>query len=397
MVFGADGLWRSRDGKTVDPSGTPPVDPGTPLFAGHIPYRVIVGMNAADDGSGVIPEYQLAGQVMGGGIYYGQARRMFSSATPTLTKLTSMVNACESRGQLPVVSFKVGGDWQGTAEGSHDDWLTMIRTYGINKRVANGGNGLPFLIGLHHEPNGDWPSGMTAEEGLAWWGRMHVRLLNVVTGWASRGYGNTGGTYNASQDVRDIISVSPIANGFWWGTKFSYPSRVAAAYSPELIAAFNDRGGPLMADMYDPTLDNVSVTYTSDGDRVEASFGYPSNYDRCWREIQTMVAWARANGVKSIGFGEMGNTNQANWDATTDQLMANRDVISVALFFNNWQASKWDWRAWPANGGDLYGLNATYVRDGVTMVDRGGDPLSAAYISKFKTMIDRSLAETSPF
>lgn len=398
-VYESDGKWHNRSGDVVDPGTVTP--PGNdPLFAGHVPFQTLIGFNAPDEGASSMPDYAEAlpaiGATGGNAYYAGNVRRLFSASPPTTTSLNNMLAKCDARNQLPVLSFKVNDRWDEVAQGLLDNYIDPIVTVAKARRTANGGNGKPFLVGFHHEPNSNGPTTDNLTN-LTWWGLMQLYSLNYVTGWKSRGATNVGGTYVAADDVRDIVSWAPIANGFFWGTKFSYPDRIAACYPPDLIDAFNDRGGPLGADMYDPTLDNITLSYDSNNYRIEASFVYPSNYDRCWREIQTMVAWARTNNVKSIGFGEMGNTNQANWQATIDQLMLNRDIISYALVFNNLQNSKWDWRLIPQDWGDTNGFNPTQTVGGVTVVDYGGDPLSSAYIVKYKNLVDRSITETDPF
>lgn len=395
----SDDKWHNAGGETVDGTTTPPIDTD-PLYPGHLPFQVRTGFNAPDEGASALPDYNEALTAIGasgaGLKYRGNVRRMFSASPPTVSSINAMLTKADNRSQLPVISFKVNEEWDNVANGLRDTWIDPIVTVAKSRRVANGGNGLPFLVSFHHEPNGDGP-GTDNLANLVWWGKMQLYALNYTTGWKSRGATNTGGTYVAADDVRDIAVWAPIANGFFWGTKFSYPDRIAAVYPPELIDAMNDRGGPLMADHYDPTLGNVTVTYDSNNYRNEGAFVYPSNYDRSWRQIQKMADWARANGVKSIGCGEMGNTNQANWDLTIDTLMDNRDIISIAMMFNNLQNSKWDWRMIPIGWGQANGLNPTQTINGVTVVDYGGDPLSAAYIVKYKNMIDRSLTETDPF
>ena len=384
------GMWKHRDGRTVAP-GTGPDPELPPLFAGHKPFQVRFGMNSAENAANPLtpprPQYDEAVTILGGHARLN-VRRVFDFSNGISTNMANqMVEEPDQQVDcLPVMSFKVAGDdWDGVYAGAHDAELTTLRNWAIARRAAGKG---PVLCGFHHEPNSDGP---TADNlvNMQHWGRMQLYALNFMTGWATRGITNTGGTYNAAQDVRDILAWAPIANGFWWGTKFPHDDLIAAAYTPTLIAAFNDRGGPLGADMYDPT--NATYSRDANNDRIEASITFASNYDSCWREIQKMCTWARANNVKSIGFGEMGNVLLANWDKTADQLMANRDIISYACTFNNFQASKWDWRHIPAN----YGIYNETNSNG--LVDYGGDALSAGYVSKFITMRDRCWTETTPF
>lgn len=381
-IMGSDGKWRNASGATLGAGTLPPAEL-PPLFPGHIANRVLVGMNAADDTGNPTgpprPQYTEQATLIPGGT--GYVRRVFSSNWYSTSKLNEMIGVCEARNQLPVLSFKVNNDWDGVANGDYDADLATWRAQAIAKRTANGGNGKPYLASIHHEPNSDGPAGLTLLEQLTWWGKMQLHCVNYFSGWRT-------GTYNPAEDVSDIIVWAPIANGFWWGTKAYYPDRIAAALPPELIAALNRSGGPVLADMYDPPPN--SWTYDTAGNRMESSFAFNSNYDRCWRLIEKMVAWARANQVKSIGFGEFGNVTLANWDLTIEQIMDNRDIISIALMYNNFQNSRWDWRALPA---DYPAYNGTNSRG---LVDTGGDTLSAAYIDKFVTLRDRSVAETSP-
>lgn len=401
MTFADDGKWHRFDGVTVDASSNPPPVDIPPLFPGHLPFQLRVGFNAPDEGAAALPDYTemiSAIGAQGDNIrYLGNVRRLFSSGTTTASALRAMLAKTDARGQLAVISFKVNNLWDEVANGLHDNWIDPIITVAKERRTVNGGNGIPFLISFHHEPNGDGPAGMDVVTALTWWGRMQFYALNYITGWASRGYGSSGGTYDALNDVRDIAVWAPIANGFWWGTKFYYPDRIAAAFPPAFITAMNDRGGPILADHYDPTLKNVTVSYDSNNYRIESSIVYPSNYDRAWRQIQKMCDWARTNGVKAVGSGEIGNTNQANWQLCIDTALDNRDIFVIWLGFNNFQNSAWDWRMIPVGWGLTYGLNPTQSGTGWTLVDYGGDPLSAAYQVKYKYLVDRALAETNPF
>lgn len=388
-IYGADGLWHQAEGATGEPgTDPPPPPPSTVKFAGHLPFQVRIGMNAVENKSNPNaaprPQYDEAATLVGGDP--GNVRRVFDGGNWISTnRLNTMVSETDESGQLAVGSLKVPSNrWDLVIAGNYDADLVTLRNWAIARRAAGKS---PVLMTIHHEPNGDGP-GSDNVANMRTWGLMQMYALNFFTGWRSRGTSNTGGTYNAGEDVRDIMAWTAIANGFWWGTKFYHPDRIAAAYPADLIAAFNDRGGPLCADMYDPT----NATYTrTDGNRVESSITFAANYDSCWRQIQRMVTWARTNNVKAIGFGEMGNVTLANWDKTIEQLLTNRDIIAYACTFNNFQNSKWDWRHIPANY-PVY--NATNQHG---LVDYGGDSLSAGYIEKFKTLRDRAYAETNPF
>lgn len=400
FTYESDTLWHRYDGGTIPASVNPPTEL-PPLYPGHLAFQVRVGFNAPDEGASALPDYNEMISAIGATgdnvRYLGNVRRLFSSTTTTASELRSMLAKCDARNQLPVITFKVNNEFDQVAMGNRDSWITPIITVAKERRVANGGSGKPFLISFHHEPNGNGPAGMTLIEQLTWWGRMQFYSLNYITGWKTRGYTNVGGTYDANDDVRDIAVWAPIANGFWWGTKFPHDDRIAAAFPPDFINAMNDRGGPILADHYDPTLKNMTISYDSNNYRIESSFVYASNYDRSWRQIEKMCAWARANGVKAVGAGEVGNTNQANYQQNIDIVMANRDVFTIWLAFNNFQNSAWDWRMIPVGWGLTNGLNPTQSGSGWTLPDYGGDPLSAAYITKYKNLVDRSLSETTPF
>ena len=396
----ADNKWHHPDGRTIDAGTAPPPPPPGPLFAGHLPFQVQIGMNAPEDTGNPTapprPQYTEAVALLGGDV--GTVRRVYDFGNwISNSVLNGMVAEADADGVMPIGSLKVPGErWDQVIAGAFDADLTTLRNWAIARRTAGKG---PVLMTIHHEPNnnGPWSASRPPTNGgtdynlenMRTWGKMELYALNFMTGWASRGISNTGGTYNAAEDVRDIMPWHCIANGFWWGTKFPHDDLIAAAYTPTLIAAFNDRGGPLAADVYDPT--NATYQRDANGDRIESSITFASNYDSCWREIQKMCAWARANNVKVIGFGEMGNVLTANYNNTIDQLMANRDIIAFACIFNNMAASKWDWVHKPADYPAYNGTNS----NGLT--DFGGDQLSQNYIDRFKVLLARSYAETAPF
>ncbi len=254
-------------GTTSDPVDSEPGSGGggnevTPRFAGHIPNRVLIGINAPREGSGNAPDYPEAETLLAGA-RGGYARREFRDAAgPWYTDalFDAMVRPADAHvpRQLPIISFKANDasgklDWQGVVDGKYDSLLTTWRNKAKARRVINGGNGFPVLAGLHHEPSGDG--------SFALWGKMQLYLVNWFSGWST-------GKYVAADDVSDIMAWTTIMNGFKWGPNQYNGGDIAAAYPPELIAAMRRSGGPMMADFYDP--EHKSFMRDAAGNRQEA-------------------------------------------------------------------------------------------------------------------------------
>lgn len=377
--------WLRRGRSPI--AASEPVNPAGPLFAGHVPYRVLVGMNAPEDkpnpASTPRPQYAEASTIIGQPLY---TRRVFSGNNWfTASAASNLVAGPQSLGQLPVMSFKVasGGSsqaWDTVVSGAQDSVLTAWRNWAKGRRASAGGNGLPVLAAVHHEPDGNGPigdpSGADRIANLELWGQMQLYLMNWFTGWAS-------GSYVAADDVSDIMPWCIIPNGHWFGLRFPKPDRISAAFPPALLAAMQRAGGPIMPDFYDANPPN--------GDRLNPG-GYAANADRTSRQMTGFLQWARANGVKSVGCGEFGCTTAAQFFAVWDLLRANRDIWAIAMHFNNFAESRWDWRLLPA------GYPAYNPVNGKGLADGGGDATSASYLAAFKTILDESIsaANTAP-
>lgn len=388
------GLWKHRDGRSIAPGTGPPPDL-PPLYAGHQAFVLRVGMNAVDNKANPLttprPQYDEAVGLCGLTLTQMTTRRLFNSGLVTTTALNNMIAEPDATpGQQAVLSFKIpAAGWITILSGAYDAQLLIIRNW-AKARIA--ADKMPVLITFNHEPTGDGPTGNNTTD-MGHWGRMQVYCLNYLTGWASRGYGNTGGTYDAANDVREGVVWTSISNGHWWGERAGQPALIAAAYPQYHIDAFTDRGGPMGTDIYDPNLDGgLTVSYDANQDRIENSITFRNNpYNSCHGELSNMLSWARSNGVKCIGFGEMGNVTRTNYDATIDLLMANRDIVTYCCIFNNVQNSKWNWNHVPTNYPAYNGVVNEFL------TDYGGDALSAAYITKFQNLVSRSETERDPF
>ncbi len=377
-----NGVWTNADGRTMTPGiDPPPPNPATPLFAGHIPYRVLFGMNAAEGSpNNNQPGYDEAETLLTGA-KGGYARRMFRGGAYTTNDFDTMYNLADQHPvnrQLPVITFKIpGNDWAGVLTGTYDATFTTWRDH--MKAMRDLGKD-PVLGGVHHEPSGDGT--------LSVWGQMQRYLNRFFTGHNP----STGGSYNAANDVSDFMPWTTIMNGFKWGSRQYNATDIAAAYPTSLIQEMNEFGsGPMMVDTYDP--EHQSYSRDSNGNRQDNLIVFKNaNPDRLSNQVQNYIDWARASGVKAIGCGEIGFMTSNEGIKTWQIMRANRDIFCLALHFNNFANSRWDWRLIPANYPSGNGTNSK------GLVDVGGDTMSANYITQYQTILAESVLPqyTSP-
>lgn len=387
-VFCADGKWRDASGKVLNGSPGPAPDPtpGVAKFAGHVPWRVLIGMNAPDDKANTAtlprPQFTEAAGFLGGNP--GYIRRTFGTWISN-AEATSLAAAADAANQYPVISFKVPSTrWDLVVSGFYDNDLVVLRNWAIARRASN----KPVGAGIHHEPDGDGPIGNAAGAdriaNLRLWADMQAHCVDFFTGWRT-------GVYNVAEDISDILAWTTIANGNWWGKRFPKADRIAAAYPGSLIAKMRrvnsptrPGGGMMMADFYDANPPN--------GDRLNPG-GWTGIEDRASVQMQGIVNWARANNVKAIGCGEFGCVNDYEFDNCWDVMRTNRDIWAGSTHFNNFTNSRWDWRMIPDSYPSLHPVNSK----GLT--DLGGTPITASYIPKFVAIRDASIAaaNTGPF
>lgn len=382
FYYVAPGVWKDRAGNTAGGGiGPPPPPVGESKFAGHTPYRVLIGMNAPDDQANTSstprPQYTEAETFLTPNHKGGYVRRTFSGTNwYTDARFNALVADADSHlpyNQLPVITFKVPATrWDLVLNGTYDADLVLWRNKAKARRLANGGNGKPMLAGIHHEPDGNGPIGSPGGAdriaNLELWGAMQEYCVNFMSGWAT-------GSYVAANDVSDIMGWVTIANGHWFGSRFPKPDRYNAAYPQSLVNAMKRGRGVMMADFYDANPPN--------GDRLNPG-GWQGNEDRASVQIQGYVTWARNHGEPMLGCGEFGCVNDYEFDNVWDVMYANRDIWAIGLHFNNFTNSRWDWRMVP----DSYPSYNPVNSKGLT--DLGGTPVTASYIPKYNLMVARS-------
>lgn len=358
-------VYRGRTDHLLDPgSGSS----GTPLFAGHVPWTNFWGMNASES---VRPTEDEALTIIGGNIY---SRRKFTSSEVTTNWLNSRLDEIDILGAYGVLSCKVNGDaWDQVVAGNKDSMLNIVRDVAIARRGA----GKPaFAFTIHHEPDGDGPIGDPSSSNadrianLELWAQMQIYCSNYFAGIKDA-------SYNAANDVSDVMAWCSIANGHWWGTKFPKPDRVAAAHPQALYDVFEQNGSILLGDFYDPEPPN--------GDRDNPG-GYPANADRTSVKIAGFIDWADScGGTVALGCGEFGTTTDVEMQAVFDVIMARRDVWAITMYFNSFANSKWDWRLIPDSYPAYNGTNSK------GLVDEGGSVMTELQLEKYRTLRDLSI------
>lgn len=382
FYYMGDGVWRDRAGNTAGSGTNPDPDPeGVSRFAGHTPFRVLIGMNAPEDKSNPAttprPQYSEAESFLTVNHKGGYVRRTFSGTNwytdARFNQLVAEADAHLPHKQLPVISFKVPSTrWDLLIAGNYDADLTAWRNKAKARRTANGGSGKPMLAGIHHEPDGNGPIGTPGGAdriaNLTLWGQMQEYCVDFMSGWRT-------GVYNPAEDVSDIMGWVTIANGHWFGARFPKPDRIAAAYPRSLVDKMIRGRGVMMADFYDANPPNGSRTNPG---------GWNGNEDRAHVQMQGFVTWARSKGSPMIGCGEFGCVNDYEFDNVWDVMYENRDIWAIGLHFNNFLNSRWDWRMVPASYPAYNPVNDK------GLVDNGGNSVTASYIPKYNTMVARS-------
>lgn len=344
--------WKRRGFPDI-PTGTePPPPPGGAAFSVHVPNRVILGMNANDNPSLKRPAYDEALDILGAA-YQPYVRHTYANGGNWFSSNAwrTEIAETEARGMIAWPSPKVpGNNWAAVAAGTYDADLLSARNWIKTKRVSAGGNGKPFMLGVHHEPDGDGD--------LAEWRDMQIHLMNWFSGWDT-------GSYVAANDVTDLVTFAYITNGKWWGP--SEQSKIDTVYTPTMVETTNRTRSLACVDIYDGATAN-----------------------RCNLRMSRYRAEMRTLGINYSGIGEFGTKRDAaEIQRCWAELRANRNFWAVALWYNALGGFEGDPRLIPAN----YPI---YFPD--NPLDQGGDAVSEQMLVYFRQMLTESVSAqyTSP-
>lgn len=374
--------WRARGRTTLIVGGTPPPDPdpnppGTSLYAGHIPNRVLLGMSTAGDGTQYKPGWTEANQILNRTIYM---HREFVGGNFTASWLNGELAWHAQRGLYPLLSMKYA-NWAGIYGGNFDSDWAAIRNIAKGRRTAGpGGTPLPFSLTFNHEPDGD---GVLLD-----WGRAHIYLSNYFAGWGTNTTTFARTTYNVDNDVSDIMSWHCIPNGHWFGPKNVSQAKINDALPPLLWSTFKANRSIVVADTYDPNPNNKDDA--TDPNRETPPFNYTVNADRASRKIQAFVDYARGQNSGAIGIGEFSATTAEEVTACWVVARDNRDILGIMSYFNSANNSRWNWRlipnGYPAGNPDVF-------KDGeMVLRDFGGNPVTEAKLLAYRAAIDQSIS-----
>ena len=354
--------WLER-GRPDDPVGTAgPVS----LFAGHVPNRVLIGYAAPSSGQ-FVPTWDEARAIINRPVY---ERRVFDGGIITSSGLNSMLAETDAAGVFPLVTFKEA-DWAGVAAGTYNSRLDIVRAKAISRRLSSGGNGKPFLFGLHHEPNGDGTP-------LSDWALMQIYCSNYFAGWVND-------VYTAANDVTDIMCWFSIANGFKWGPRNPDEAFIAEVYPQLLVDTYRQNRSVLGNDFYDP------VTGATTNPPI-----FTDSDDRTSEKVQAFVDWARASNSGALCCGEWSATTPEEHLAVWKVFRDNRDIFGVANCYNSIAGgSRWDWRLIPDSYPVTHGGALPDYPGGVEI---GGTPQTEANLGAYRTIVDESILPqyTSP-
>lgn len=305
----------------------------TPLFAGHVPGRVLLGFAASEFKR---PQYSEALQITGPVYERRIFKEAWSSNSGLTSTLTTALNECDAQNQYCVVSFKAPGDnWRAVADGQYNSAFDAVMNVARNRTK-------PFAFGVHHEPQND---------GLAQdWAAMQEHLVTYLS------------------PVKDKMAFTTIANGFWWGPNNGQSEAYIATYYPQsLLEKMNQHNGIVAADFYDAEPDAAGV--------------YKRTADRTSMKIQGFNDWARRKGVKAVGAGEFGTTTADELTKSWRVMHDNRDIWGYANYFNSLANSRWDWRLIPLG---------YPVTDPDNPLDKGGTVETQARLDAFKAAVTES-------
>lgn len=328
---------------------------GTPLYAGHIPNRVLIGVAGPEND---VPNFAEGLELIktasqntlgyrGVGSY---ERRRFSSTGTNGTQAAELRNMLADGDQYDAynwVSFKVtGGNWAGVANGQYPAIPAMFRTVALERKAAGK---RPFMATLHHEPRGDG--------NLADWAAMHIYMSNQLA------------------DVKDCLAWSCIGNGFLWNNvtgSASVQTERGQMFPQTLIDTFRRNSHVVAVDTYDDhPLYTGQETYPVGGQNNRASV-----------KIANWIAWMRARNCGPIGLGEWSTTDVGEMPKVWKVMRDNRDILGIANYFNSIAGgSTWDWRIVPD------GFPPSPRNPGI---DYGGTKLTGDRLNYFPTILAES-------
>lgn len=331
-----------------------------PLFAGHVPGRVMVGMAAS--GGNPPPEWSEARTIIrtrsqqvlgvqGAGAYEWRKfiGTQVTGSASNLNELQGMLNEIDAVGVYPWISSKVvGNDWAGVAAGNYPAIPAMWRQLAINRR--NSGKG-PFMATMHHEPRGDAPAG----QDLSDWSAMHVYMSNQLA------------------DVNDIMAWSAIGNGFLWNQVNPTGALLTdrnQTFSQTLIDTFRINKHVVAVDTYDdgyPAYTGQETVPTGLNVRVSV-------------KLKHFIDYMRARNSGALGVGEWSALDGPEMPKVWQVYYDNRDIFAISNYFNSLQNSQWDWRLIPAN----------YPDNNATALDYGGTALTDARLTEFVRILELS-------
>lgn len=338
---------------------------GQPLYAGHIPGRVIVGYASNASTSGPRPEWKEARsiiqarsqQVVGTAGVAAYEWRIFT-ATQTrgndIAELRGLLARCDDVNVLPWISCKVvGNDWLGVANGNYPAIPAMWRQLAAERRASGKG---PFLATMHHEPRGDGD--------IAHWALMQTYMSNQVV------------------EYNDIMAWSAIGNGWLWNQVVP-PSNLAydrtSTFPQVMLDTFRVNKHLIAVDSYDdghPVYTGQETTPSGLGTRVSV-------------KLTNWINDMRARNAGGLGIGEWSTMDGQEVARVWELFRSNRDILGVTNYYNSIQGgSKWDWRMIPADYPDYNGNE----------VDFGGTALTDARLTEYVKLLAASTtaANTGP-
>lgn len=332
---------------------------GQPLYAGHIPNRVLVGVAGPeadspswDEGLEII---KVAAQAQLGSRGAGSYERRRFSSTGTngthASELRGMLADGDAFDQYNWVSFKViNNNWAAVANGTYPAIPAMFRQV-AEERAAAGKT--PFMATLHHEPRGNGD--------LNAWADMQMYMSDQL------------------KDINDILAWSAIGNGFLWnsmpGTASNQTERVQM-FPQALIDMYRQNKHVVAVDTYDD-----HPTYTG-----QETYPVGGQNNRCSEKLLNWINWMRARNCGALGIGEWSVTDVGEMPKVWQVMRNNRDILGVTNYFNSIAGgSTWDWRLIPANYPTQPGNPGT---------DYGGTALTAGRLNYFPTIVAESTSAT---
>lgn len=386
------GTWADDGSKwthLVTGEVAPPGSLGAPRFAGHVPGRVLVGFSAVADGNTAwaYPGWTEQQQIIDRQIYLHRAFTPSTNANAWLSWIQGAHAQEYSRPQgacYPILSFKCSS-YTTMRDGGYASQMDAIRQWAKTRRTSGpGGTPQPFTLTFDHEPIGN-PGGTLKE-----WGEAHTVLSNFFAGWTTNSGTWTKNTYNAADDVTDIMAWHSCPNGHPWRPNWWIQSYVDDMCPPFLIETFNENGSIIAPDFYDPNPNNARAW--DDPTRFDESYyQFRPNQDRTSVGIQGFITWGKAQGIELMACNEFSAITGAEFTNAWHVIRANRDRWVWASAYSSPQNSRWDWRLIPEGypGGQFPDVQ----KSGQWVLrDFGGKSSHQNRLNAFRTMVDESIS-----